>query len=723
MSLCCSSSCLHPTNCHLSRPIFLLLLCSILLLFSHHHDGSLFHLSSHVLAKQQQQGSTSFKISQQSSHPLSSNFYNYGLFNLSFSVAQNYPIELRLAKSDNTFTTAPLGATRINQPEFDGTFRITPLSISPNDPFQIVLYNNNNQETTVTLYRFSDVVYQTYGQQQDQVLSLYMPSQSVERLVCSSLSSTSCVNTKSNQFQFTLGPNGKANFTHYPMKIQFAYSLNRELSDSPADVLYDEFVLSSDQDRVTKLYSVGSSAKSMYMAVKCLNPSGTVCNFAFSVSNRLNDGQNNVGDIVGGSIGISLLVILIIVSVVTLIVVTICCVKKRRAAKAKFQNSTELKGIVGSNQIQIVVDGKEDFSQVNNTSSSPLLLNHVTHQNTSSTLSTNSLSHLNNADSNSSVQSLIETYRTMVRSTSSSNNSSNPSTANNTINFLSGGSLQLSETFSTSGLLKERYRVIQKIGSGSFGDCYLCHDTKKQDLKVAIKAIKFAGSDSEKIISECSKTATIQHERLVQVHELFISKELQAFCMVMKYYEGDLEKNLYKYEKPLSQKMFFQLMKQLGEGLDYLHGVKQLVHRDIKPRNVFVDIFDPQQERISVVVGDLGEAKELLSTTNNSIRGTLSYMSPEVIAHEKYGFPSDIFSLGVSLYQIITRDPLETRISIKLLSESEDKVLEEVKNKMNTSCQQFEVFYDPRLINVVVNMMRKNPQDRPTAKQIKEFEL
>ncbi|KAG2383464.1 hypothetical protein C9374_004135 [Naegleria lovaniensis] len=278
-------------------------------------------------------------------------------------------------------------------------------------------------------------------------------------------------------------------------------------------------------------------------------------------------------------------------------------------------------------------------------------------------------------------------------------------------------------SYSNSGLLKERYKVVEKIGNGAFGDCYLCHDTKKQDSKVAIKSIKFAGSDTEKIISECSRTATIQHERLVQVHELFISKELQSFCMVMKFYEGDLEKTLYKYQQPLSEKMFLQLMKQLGEGLDYLHSVKQLVHRDIKPRNVFVEVFDPLHDLISVVVGDLGEAKELLSTTNNSIRGTLSYMSPEVIAHEKYGFPSDIFSLGVSLYQIMTRDPLETRISIKLLSESEDKVLEEVKNKMITSSQQYEMFYDSRLIEFICQMLRKNPQDRPTAKQIKEFEL
>ncbi|EFC38430.1 predicted protein [Naegleria gruberi] len=263
-------------------------------------------------------------------------------------------------------------------------------------------------------------------------------------------------------------------------------------------------------------------------------------------------------------------------------------------------------------------------------------------------------------------------------------------------------------------LLNMRYKPIEKIGNGSFGICFLCQDTKRNNQLVAIKGINLESNDQEKIISELSKSATIQHQRIVEVYEFFVSKQMNAFCLVMKYYSGDLERCVLKYGKIMPEIVVIQLLKQLGEGFDYLHRVKQVVHRDVKPRNIFVNNFDELNNQISVVIGDLGESKELF-VQENTMRGTVLYMAPEVFIG-KYGFPADIFSLGVSLYHVMVgMKNLNVPIGQQMLASSEQEISSRMREEM------LKLGYSDKLVDFVISMIRVNPNDRPTAEQVKAF--
>ena len=138
----------------------------------------------------------------------------------------------------------------------------------------------------------------------------------------------------------------------------------------------------------------------------------------------------------------------------------------------------------------------------------------------------------------------------------------------------------------------------------------------------------------------------------------------------------------------------------------------------MKPKNIFVDSFDPFIDSIELVIGDYGEAKEI-SNENNSVKGTVVFMSPECLSNENYGMPSDIFSLGVSFYQLMTNDSLQYIIATHLLSEHEDQVLSQLYSQIKRQS----IPYSESLIQFVLSMLKKDPSQRPTSSQLRDFQM
>ena len=170
------------------------------------------------------------------------------------------------------------------------------------------------------------------------------------------------------------------------------------------------------------------------------------------------------------------------------------------------------------------------------------------------------------------THSSIDTYHTLRT------NNSNTTTTTNSFNQQSVTSTSSTDDVNNN-LLKNRYEVLEKIGSGSFGDCFLCKDTKSSNRLVAIKCIRVSDNEMEKAINECSKTLSFKHPRLVEVYELFVSKRLNnALCLVMKYYKGDLDKCL-KINGIFSEKLMISVINQIGDGLSYLHINRNVLHR------------------------------------------------------------------------------------------------------------------------------------------------
>lgn len=201
----------------------------------------------------------------------------------------------------------------------------------------------------------------------------------------------------------------------------------------------------------------------------------------------------------------------------------------------------------------------------------------------------------------------------------------------------------------------ERYWIHERIGEGAFGEVYRATH-KLLDREVAIKFIKsdLAEKARHRFIHEARSVARLNHPHILQVYDFDVTGEEQYF-MAMEYLpDGDLESLLVERRR---EGLKFGLLdvllivKSVAVGLHHAHR-QGIIHRDIKPSNIF---FSKDQR---VVVGDFGLAKELDSKATQTIdegglAGTPGYLAPEQIQGEPSDHRSDIYALGVIMYQLL----------------------------------------------------------------------
>ncbi|HTR82080.1 MAG TPA: protein kinase [Bacteroidota bacterium] len=200
------------------------------------------------------------------------------------------------------------------------------------------------------------------------------------------------------------------------------------------------------------------------------------------------------------------------------------------------------------------------------------------------------------------------------------------------------------------------YKILEKLGEGGMGVVYKAQDLKL-DRMVAIKILPShlsASADSKaRFLQEAKATASLNHPNILNVYE--IDEHDDGMFLVMEYLEGTTLKRYMTNLKsgtgvPVQQAIAWA--SQIAEGLKAAHG-KNIVHRDIKPENVMLT----NDGKLKIM--DFGIAKlkssSGLTRTGTSL-GTLSYMSPEQAQGEAADQRSDIWSLGVVLYEILTAD-------------------------------------------------------------------
>ncbi len=222
-----------------------------------------------------------------------------------------------------------------------------------------------------------------------------------------------------------------------------------------------------------------------------------------------------------------------------------------------------------------------------------------------------------------------------------------------------------------------RYEVLNELGKGAMGVVYLAKDPVIGRL-VAIKTIKNSQSgedDSEsrefreRFTREAQTAGILSHPNIVTIHDIGEDADSHASFIAMEYIEGRNLKSLLTDKSKFPWDEIADMVAQIAEALDYAHR-KGIIHRDIKPANIILTTDS------KVKITDFGIAKVASSnlTTTGQFLGTPNYMSPEQVSGAPVDGRSDIFSLGVVLYEMLTnRKPFQgdnlTAISYKIVHE------------------------------------------------------
>jgi eukaryotic-like serine/threonine-protein kinase len=246
-----------------------------------------------------------------------------------------------------------------------------------------------------------------------------------------------------------------------------------------------------------------------------------------------------------------------------------------------------------------------------------------------------------------------------------------------------------------------RYRVLRRIGSGGMADVYCAEDTHL-GRQVAIKVLhrRFAQDQEfvERFRREAKAAAGLNHPNVVGVFDR--GEHQGTYYIAMEYLEGQTLKDLVTAEAPLPQERVIELGLQIlqAAGFAHSHGV---IHRDFKPHNVIVDDLGHAK------VTDFGIARAGASemTETGSIMGTAQYLSPEQAQGHAVTATSDLYSIGVMLYELLAgRLPFDgdsaVAVALKHLSETPAPI------------SQWRPDIHPALEAVVMAALAKDPAQR-----------
>lgn len=220
--------------------------------------------------------------------------------------------------------------------------------------------------------------------------------------------------------------------------------------------------------------------------------------------------------------------------------------------------------------------------------------------------------------------------------------------------------------------IAERYEILEKIGSGGMSDVYKakCH---KLNRYVAIKVLKPEFSEDKNFVSkfraEAQSAAGLMHANVVNVYD--VGEENEIYYIVMELVEGITLKKYIEKKGKLGIREAVSVAIQVAQGIEAAHK-HHIVHRDIKPQNIIIS------KEGKVKVTDFGIARAASSNTiNSAVMGSVHYVSPEQARGGYSDEKSDIYSFGITLFEMLTgRVPFEgdTTVAVALQHIQEDMI-------------------------------------------------
>ena len=259
--------------------------------------------------------------------------------------------------------------------------------------------------------------------------------------------------------------------------------------------------------------------------------------------------------------------------------------------------------------------------------------------------------------------------------------------------------------------INNRYEIVKTIGEGGMANVYLANDTIL-DRKVAVKVLRGDLSNDDKFIRrfqrEALSVSNLSHPNVVEVYD--VGEEDGSHYIVMEYIEGKTLKQLLKKRESLTLTEVIDIMTQLTDGIAHAHE-SYIIHRDIKPQNIMIE----DDGRIKIT--DFGIAMALNATQltqTNSVMGSVHYLPPEQASGKSATVKSDIYSLGILMYELLTGSvPFKGDNAVEI-------ALKQMKDKIPSVRKQ-----DPSIPqsveNIIIKAAAKNPRNRyDSAKEMHE---
>jgi len=255
-----------------------------------------------------------------------------------------------------------------------------------------------------------------------------------------------------------------------------------------------------------------------------------------------------------------------------------------------------------------------------------------------------------------------------------------------------------------------RYELRRELGRGAMGIVYLGHDPKIV-RDVAVKTInlkQFSGREADAIktrfFREAEAAGRLNHPNIVTVFD--IGDEQSLAFIAMDYVPGKPLSEYIEMDELLDCDTVYRLIGQAAQAIDYAHR-QGVIHRDIKPGNL---LYNENEQRIKVSDFGIARVTDTTTTRTGTVLGSPSYMAPEQLTDGKVDGRADIFSLGVTLYQLLTSE-------LPFRGDSLPSLAYQITNKKHRSIRELRPELPAKIVRIINKALQKNPDKRYASAQ------